>query len=509
MQLSTPARIAKLRNYVSFLESVTGFEKPANLPLHLWIEITTKCNLRCPKCSIERLTGESMPFELMAGLGPLFETTAEVQTFGFGEMFLHPDLLRFVELLKQHRCRTCGTTNGTAISERTAVRLVELGYDELTFSVDGATRETLKRVRGADIDRIFATMQAIQEAKRTRRSRLPRIVVNFVAQADNIRELPELAQRAAGLGVHFFAVTPLHHFPGIEEGEDRYSLHYRQVRLATIDRAEAEAAIRTASEIAARCGMHFHSYVDPDYEWRASRAKTGPPRSEPDAATTAQAPKPLPPFYCLHPWMSLYLSADRTAKVCCQMGDVSFGTFASPADVERVWFGPRLTALRKAIAAGDVHPACRSCVENGRYVGSFAYLSQIERSLGFDDPQVDASREEAIAWLKEEKEHLEGEKDHLQRVTAAQAAAIEGFQRGIEHLQAVVAGQAAALERLEAEARAREQDRWFRLAMKVRQAAHALRRRARAAWRFRRRIRGRPQSSGDGLRRRVVSRPRV
>ena len=102
-------------------------------------------------------------------------------------MFLYPDLKPLVSLLKACDCKLSGITNGMLVREEDIPWLVAHRYDELTFSIDGAEPQTMKRLRGADLNRIVKVLGGIREEKRKQGSELPRVIVNFVAQKDNFQ----------------------------------------------------------------------------------------------------------------------------------------------------------------------------------------------------------------------------------------------------------------------------------------------------------------------------------
>lgn len=113
------------------------------------------------------------------------------------------------------------------------------------------------------------------------------------------------------------------------------------------------------------------------------------PTSVEHIASAGAEEKNLPPHYCLYPWMTLYLAADMTSKVCCYMSaEENLGNFSSGRDVSEIWHGPKLTEIRNYIASGRVHPACRVCVEHGSYKSYESALKLLEDKLK-DDSLVD------------------------------------------------------------------------------------------------------------------------
>jgi pyruvate-formate lyase-activating enzyme len=326
--------------------------------------------------------GKDIAWPLLARMEDFFAAATEVYTFGYGEMFLYPELAPLVTVLKNHHCRVSGVTNGTMIRPADVVWLVATGYDHLAFSIDGSTEETMQTLRGASHAKILNVLRLIHEEKARRQAKLPNIVVNFVAQADNYKELPELARQLAPLSIYFLGVNPLHHFTGTEDGYGRY---YEQYRLGHVPREEFEAVV---AELAPRPGCReiFESFVNPEFEWPSRDARPDSaslhvhtaPEAPPEPAATGGAeavpsrsegapgpalptlppavPEPaagLAPMYCHYPWTTLYLSASGTAKVCCYMA-VNEGLGSFTGGGISVWNEPALQSIREHIRDGRV-----------------------------------------------------------------------------------------------------------------------------------------------------------
>lgn len=78
----------------------------------------------------------------------------KVRVSGYGEMFLYARLRSLLERLKRYGCWVEGTTNGVIIDRSEIDWAVELGWDQLVFSIDGVEPETMQRLRGADLNKI-------------------------------------------------------------------------------------------------------------------------------------------------------------------------------------------------------------------------------------------------------------------------------------------------------------------------------------------------------------------
>src|SRR6186713_2471384 len=121
-------------------------------PSRMYIECTAACNISCteaccaPETGITRTRQAGMlDFELFRRVvdevGP---TLGRIDFFNYGEAFLHKRAIEMCEYIKSRypHVYLYTSTNGLALSEEQARRLVRSGIDEVTFSIDGATPQS-------------------------------------------------------------------------------------------------------------------------------------------------------------------------------------------------------------------------------------------------------------------------------------------------------------------------------------------------------------------------------
>lgn len=108
----------------------------------LRISITADCNMRCSYCHNE---GQGAFAKIMMSEADLRSIVSIGQKFGVnkvrltgGEPMIHPNLIRFVELLKRdYRVENVGiNTNGTMLSAKRAAELIEAGVDVVVVGID-------------------------------------------------------------------------------------------------------------------------------------------------------------------------------------------------------------------------------------------------------------------------------------------------------------------------------------------------------------------------------------
>ncbi len=185
-------------------------------PTKLFVETTTRCNLKCPMCLKQRGDEEFREGDLSAEtfqrLLPAMPAIEAVVLNGIGEPLLHPGLEEFVRISKE-RMNGSGwvgfQSNGLLIDSPRARRLVEAGLDRICISVDAVSPEAFRNIRtGEEIADVEHALEVFRAAKRTGKTPLE-IGVEFVLRRDNIGELSDTIRWAASHGADFAIVTQL------------------------------------------------------------------------------------------------------------------------------------------------------------------------------------------------------------------------------------------------------------------------------------------------------------
>lgn len=193
-------------------------ERPAlrPAPSKLHVEVTTRCNLHCAMCAKEargqRIEEGHMSRETFEKIVPAFATAEAVVLNGIGEPLLHPDLERFVEVARRElpgRGWVGFQTNAQLLGPARARSLVRAGLDVICLSADAVTPDLFGAIRRGG--RQQAVEAAAEELRRAARAcgRPISVGVEFVVQADNVEQLPELVRWAARHRIDFVLVSHL------------------------------------------------------------------------------------------------------------------------------------------------------------------------------------------------------------------------------------------------------------------------------------------------------------
>src|SRR3984893_13522666 len=182
-------------------------------PSRMYIECTAACNISCtqaccaPETGITRTRQAGMlDVDLFCRVideaGP---SLVRVDFFNYGEAFLHKRAVEMCEYIKSRfpHIYLYTSTNGLALSEEQARRLVHSGIDEVTFSIDGATPESYVKFRQrGKFDVAIATLRAMADEKQKSGRDLPFLNWRYILFVwnDTETEMDEARRLAGGDG---------------------------------------------------------------------------------------------------------------------------------------------------------------------------------------------------------------------------------------------------------------------------------------------------------------------
>lgn len=227
-------------------ENAILLHRPASHLAKVYIEPTNSCNLRCRTC-IRNTWGEpegyldsQILYRLLKGL-----EGARPRFFfgGFGEPLMHPEIVPMIRACKDAGAAVELITNGTLLSTKCSVELMEAGLDGLWVSLDGATPHTYTITRVKDAFRtVVGNLLKLNELRHTQNHRETEVGVVFVATKKNIDQLPAVAELSMSVGATRFLVTNILPYSEDMKDEILYSHalwnlrgHLRHIRLPRMD----------------------------------------------------------------------------------------------------------------------------------------------------------------------------------------------------------------------------------------------------------------------------------
>lgn len=243
-----------LRNrYRAQFEFATGVERPETLPTALQFALNNTCNFKCVYCTDHRAGNDIKRTQLDGKVfADLVEAIprAELLAFhGINEFFIDKSFFDLVQRCADAGARLALNTNGSVATPRHLEVLKNYpGRILINFSLDAATAETFKKIRGWDFERVIRNVRSYAQMFATRRDRTW-MSVSFVITRGNVHEMVPFVELAADLGVNEVIFYRLNDYDRLawrieapdgsifdyrEECADRYKdLHDRHARAAT------------------------------------------------------------------------------------------------------------------------------------------------------------------------------------------------------------------------------------------------------------------------------------
>ena len=185
-----------------FRSSTVGPERKA------LVQITERCNLHCAHCFVSAIRdGIDIPREKMRELvlPRLSEARVARLTLTGGEPFAHPDVLGIVRDARALGMTVTLCTNATLIEPGTLDAFADLGGVMLNVSLDGFSRESHGRFRGAP-ESFEVTREALRDLGR--RGLLKGVLVTPNRLAP-LAEYDELCRYAKECGAEYVLMNPL------------------------------------------------------------------------------------------------------------------------------------------------------------------------------------------------------------------------------------------------------------------------------------------------------------
>ncbi len=174
-------------------------------PIEVSLGLTSYCNLLCKMCYrnyIPDVGKHYMPLEMVDDIVEQCKelNIASFWLGSFTEGLLHPDIVKVIE-----KCGTVNaldywfTTNGTMLTEEVAKAMIDNGVTKLHVSLDAATAETYKKIRGGKLAIVEQNIHRFLELRNKANSELPMLRVTMVEQEDNKEEIEQFVEKWTGV----------------------------------------------------------------------------------------------------------------------------------------------------------------------------------------------------------------------------------------------------------------------------------------------------------------------
>lgn len=198
------------------------------LPLQISIELVSYCNLACKMCYRsykENPPKHDMSMELINTIAQQAKELKipSIWLGAFTEPTIHPNI---VEIIRRFAAIEpldyWMTTNGICLTEELSEVLTDVPLTKLCVSLDAATPETYKKVRGGDYNRVIQNVHRFLEIRQRKGLEYPFLRVTFVEQEENKHEIELFKKTWEGVA-DVVDIQKLFDFSVIQKDSDQFS----------------------------------------------------------------------------------------------------------------------------------------------------------------------------------------------------------------------------------------------------------------------------------------------
>jgi len=319
-------------------------------PFTLDINPTDKCNLRCIHCWQRAFKKIDSNYELSDE--KLLEIVKEAIKFGVeefeitggGEPLMRKELAtKIMEMIKEGRNFGNITTNGSLFNLDDIKKVVKIGWNSITFSLDGPDARTNDSIRGRGaFEQTMKSIRLLNKVKHELRMELPILKFNVVVNRENCNkagEMIELAKEVNCSTVHFDSLTV-------------HSKIGKKLKLTKKQIEEFEKDAKVAERLSKGFGIQSDIKLLTRRFLEDSNKMGGILEKESDS-------KGFSSLVCYEPWWHLVVKTNGTAQPCCLCDEKEESVKSK--SLKEIWFGKYFEEIRKNIKSKRFPEYCSIC----------------------------------------------------------------------------------------------------------------------------------------------------
>jgi radical SAM protein with 4Fe4S-binding SPASM domain len=316
------------------------------LPTVLYVEVTNRCDSLCHTCIRTFRTLEppkDLTLDELVRIVEQFPRLERVMLHGIGEPLLNPELFPMIALLKSRGMTVIFNSDAIGLTAKKRQALIEVGLDELRVSMDAATPDTYRAIRG--VPAFHKVVENVTELVRLRRAlgaAVPAVSLWFTTVRRNVQELPGFVRLAAEIGADRVNLQRLVYY-GEGLAVAGQSLHGSMT-------SREDACLDEATRLAEELGIAL----------QASGNAT------PEASLTPDE-RQRPWSGCQRPWTLSYVTANGNVLPCCispwtarNYQELILGN-ATRQPFAEIWNGARYQEFRTQFESAEAPDPCHGC----------------------------------------------------------------------------------------------------------------------------------------------------
>lgn len=321
-------------------------------PVRIELHPTNRCNLKCRFCWQSATKEEDYSLELSNQ--KLFDIINEAGRCGVKEWIISGGgeplvrkkaTLNILRLIKKYNMWGQLTTNGVLFDERSVKLVIEIGWDQIQFSVDSPDAKTHDYLRGRKgaFEKAVKNAKLLSYYKKESNLSKPYLGFNTILNRLNYDKLPEMIELGHEVGFQLVYFEPI--YAGYLEKE--------RLTLNEDEKIELQKYIKKAIKKAKKLKVstNIENFCKKDLIDKDKFEETVIRETEEDKNPYIQAP-------CYQPWYLMGIKGCGLAG-CCSTFEI--GERIQNKTLKEVWNGPLFNKIRQEMLSQKLPHYCSKC----------------------------------------------------------------------------------------------------------------------------------------------------
>ncbi len=303
----------------------------------LQIEPTTRCNFTCGFCAGRAMPQTDLAFSTFEATLAAFPELQHIELQGEGESLMHPRFFDMIAAAKARGVRVSFITNGSYLSQENVDRLLDVGVERVSVSMESADAGLFRQIRGGKLDKVQRGIETLIQTRDRRGLDRPSVGLSITVLQRTRGELPAIVALYERLGLDGgMTIQPL------ERKADYQRCYDEQMSKETLsDKEVGDVWVEFLGDRTIRALQQKKSKVPGFYDelmadWRPGKRAC--------------------------PWLDqgTYISNDGRVSPCCMVKDEAHALGRMGVDSPETILSRR-TALREQLKAGEIPTPCKGC----------------------------------------------------------------------------------------------------------------------------------------------------
>lgn len=344
-------------------------------PYQLEIKPTNNCNLKCITCKAmgkaEYKKEEELSFEIYK---KMIKEAADIKIknihiTGGGDPLTSETTSQIMRYIKELGMEGTLATNGTLFSKGTIKELVEIGWDNIAFSIDAPDKETNDYIKGKEgaFKKSVDNVRLFNYYKKSLNKNKPDLELRPVFNSYNYNKLVEYIKLAHSLDVKEVHVQPL---------RVKDKSFGKELMLSKKQKNDFKKYIKNVLKTASRFGININlnffddlliekSFGIKDIIKSYTQNGSSNPNDKNDVDKRREDKKnalkeELYLLPCYHPWFFMSIRPNGDMYPCSADMPSPFGNIKTDS-IKEVWFSKRFDLLREQFIKKEIPDYCNLC----------------------------------------------------------------------------------------------------------------------------------------------------